>query len=212
MNTHISETLQALRAEVEAIATLQSAMNRIAQAVEPESLSVWDGPRPDEVDDIADDDGSFSREAVNELRTRAGKALSARYKEVERVVLGRAALESLLRSTLSTGTGGVVTQEGPPPADVLNALARSGAIRLDWAQAAAAQVREVLEGREETTSPASPRAKPAVKKPAAKKAPAKKTAKKPAAKKKVAAKPKKKAAAKKAKTAPAKKRKPSGKK
>jgi len=87
-----SQTLQALRSEIEAVTTLQLALNRIALSVEADSLSVWDGPRPEDVDDVAADDGSFSREAVSELRTKAGTALAERYKEVERVVL--AALRS----------------------------------------------------------------------------------------------------------------------
>lgn len=194
-----SQTLQALRSEIEAVTTLQLALNRIALSVEADSLSVWDGPRPEDVDDVAADDGSFSREAVSELRTKAGTALAERYKEVERVVLGRAALESLVRSTLQVGTGGVIAAEGPPPADVLSALARSGALRLDWAQEAAAQVRAVLEAQ--------------VRKPAAGKKPKKKAAekkkkpvaakKKPVAAKKAAA-PKKVAAKK--KPAPSKKK------
>ncbi len=195
-----SQTLQTLRGEIEAVTTLQLALNRIALSVEPESLTVWDGPRPEDVDDVAADDGSFSREAVVELRAKAGAALAARYKEVERVVNGRAALESLVRSTLSTGTGGVVSTDSPPKADVLSALARSGALRLDWAQEAAVQVREVLDA-----------SAPAVK--AAPKSKSKaKAAKKAAPKKKVAAKVKAKArkpAAKaKATKAPAKKKKP----
>ena len=212
-----SQTLQALRAEIEAITTLQLALDRIALTVDDNSLTVWDGPRPEDMDDIAGDDGSFTRESVMELRTKAGDALARRYIEVERVILGRAALESLVRSALATGTGGVITPEGPPPNQVLGALARSGALRLDWAQAAASQVREVLEAKEEPvsprpTAPATPLAKegkpksaakkkPAAKKvaarkakPAAKKVAAKKT--KPAAKAKRAA-PKKKLAAKK---------------
>lgn len=199
-----SQTLQALRSEIEAVTTLQLALNRIALSVEPDSLSVWDGPRPEDVDDVAADDGSFSREAVSELRTKAGTALAERYKEVERVVLGRAALESLVRSTLQVGTGGVIAAEGPPPADVLSALARSGALRLDWAQEAAAQVRAVLEAQ--VQKPAAGK-KPKKKAPAqakkaaaAKKAPAKKVA--PPKKKKLAA---KKVAAKK-KPAPSKKK------
>lgn len=176
-----SQTLQALRAEIEAITTLQLALNRIALTVDDNSLSVWDGPRPEDLDDIADDDGSFSREAVMEVRSKAGDALAKRYTEVERLILGRAALESLVRSALATGTGGVITPEGPPPHQVLGALARSGALRLDWAQAAAAQVREVLEAKEEPvaprpTVPATPLAKEGKPKPAAK-------AKKPAARK-----------------------------
>lgn len=166
MQTQMNQTLQALRGEIEAVATLQLALNRIALTVDDNSLSVWDGPRPEDVDDVAGDDGSFSREAVVELRAKAGEALARRYKEVEHVILGRAALESLVRSTLTTGTGGVITTEGgPPPNEVLSALARSGALRLDWAQAAAAQVREVLEAKAESkapprpTVPATPKAK-----------------------------------------------------
>ncbi|MDP3151841.1 MAG: hypothetical protein Q8N23_04190 [Archangium sp.] len=159
-----SQTLQALRAEIEAITTLQLALNRIALTVDDNSLSVWDGPRPEDVDDIAADDGSFTRESVMEVRARAGEALARRYAEVERVIMGRAALESLVRSTLSIGTGGVITAEGPPPSQVLGALARSGALRLDWAQEASAQVRDVLESKEgpavtRPTAPATPKAK-----------------------------------------------------
>jgi hypothetical protein len=188
-----SQTLQALRAEIEAITTLQLALNRIALTVDDNSLTVWDGPRPEDMDEVAGDDGSFTRESVMELRTRAGEALSRRYTEVERVILGRAALESLVKSTLATGTGGVITPEGPPPSQVLAALARSGALRLDWAQAAAAHVRVVLDAKEEqlprqtvsSTEPAKPQKKPKT---------ATKTAakgKKTPAKKKVAAKKKK---------------------
>jgi outer membrane biosynthesis protein TonB len=190
-----SQTLQALRAEIEAVTTLQLAFNRIAQTVDPEALSTWDGPRPEDVDDAAGDDGSFSREVVTELRAKAGAALGERYREVERVVAGRAALESLLRSTLATGTGGAAVHEGPPPADMLSALARSGALRVDWAAAAAVQVRDVLDvnggvPEPRPTVPDAPKAK--------KVAPAPKPKKKAAAKKKTvkkAAVPKKKAAA-----------------
>lgn len=202
-----SQTLQALRGEIEAVTTLQLALNRIALTVDDNSLTAWDGPRPEDVDDVAADDGSFSRESVSELRAKAGEALSQRYGEVERLILGRAALESLVRSTIAIGTGGVVSVDGPPPGQVLSALVRSGALRLDWAQEAAAQVREVLEAK--AAVPAAPRksvpakpakegkAKRAVKKKVAAKAAPKK--KKPAAKKRpVAAKkpaPKKKPAA-----------------
>lgn len=214
-----SQTIQALRAEIEAVTTLQVAFNRIAHSVDPDALSAWDGPRPEDVDDAMGDDGSFSREVVTELRAKAGAALGDRYKEVERVVLGRAALESLLRTTLATGTGGVVAHEGPPPADVLNALARSGALRVDWASAAATQVKEVLDVSggvplPRPTLPDAPKAKKvaptaAPKKKAAapkKKAAAKSAKKKPAVKAKAAKKPAKKAAPKKAR-APAKKKK-----
>ncbi len=216
-----SETLQALRAEIEAVATLQLALNRIALSVDENALSIWEGPRPEDVDDVAADDGSFSRQSVMELRGKAADALAMRYREVEAVVLGRAALEALLRDTLHTGSGGVIAADGPPPDHVLRALARSGALRLDWAQAAAGHVREVLEARAEAA--AAPRAtppeptrsrkptradagakRPAGKKVAAKKAPAKKAPAKKAPAKTVAA---KKVAAKKvaAKKAPAKK-------
>jgi hypothetical protein len=205
-----SQTLQALRAEIEAVTTLQLALNRIALSVEPDSVSVWDGPRPEDVDDVAADDGSFSREAVSELRSKAGAALAERYKEVERVVMGRAALESLVRSTLATGTGGVIATDGPPAPDVLSALARSGALRLDWAQEAAAQVRSVLDAKAEGSVVAAAKK---TKKPvaAAKKKPvaaAKKKKTVSAAKKKVvvAAKKKPVAAAKKKKPAPPKKK------
>ncbi len=204
----MNQTLQALRGEIEAVTTLQLALNRIALTVDDNSLTVWDGPRPEDVEDVADDDGSFSREAVVELRAKAGEALARRYKEVEHLILGRAALESLVRSTLATGTGGVITTEGgPPPNEVLSALARSGALRLDWAQEAAAQVREVLEAKAQSkapprpTGPATPNAKqgkPKAKVAAKKKKPAAKKAVKakarPAAKKKPVAKKKKKAA------------------
>lgn len=193
-----SQTLQALRAEIEAVTTLQLALNRIALTVDDNSLTVWDGPRPEDVDDVAADDGTFSREAVTELRRKAGEALARRYTEVERVVLGRAALESLVRSTLATGTGGVIAAEGPPVNEVLSALARSGALRLDWAQEAAAQVRGVLDAKAE--APVAAKKKPAAKKPA------KKASKKPAAKKKPAKKVAK-PAKKKAKPAAKKKKK-----
>ncbi len=214
-----SQTIAALRSEVAAVTTLQTAFNRIAHAVDLNSLSLWEGPRPDEVDDVAQDDGSFSREVITELRARAGQALGARYREVERVIAGRAALESLLRAALHTGTGGVAAQEGPHPADFLNALSRSGALRLDWAQTALTQVKEVLDSQQAArdAAPPKPVLAPAPVKKAApkKKTPAKKTKKpakkpvksKPAAKK-TPAKTKKKAVSKKpaAKKKPAKRR------
>jgi hypothetical protein len=192
MQTQMNQTVQALRSEIEAVTTLQLALNRIALTVDENALSVWGGPRPEDVDDVAGDDGSFSREAVLELRNRAGDALSQRYTEVERVILGRAALESLARAVLHTGTGGVITNGGgAPPAQVLSALARSGAIRLDWAQEAVAQVREVLDAKAGPAKPA-PKAKAPVKKPAKKPA-----GKVKAAVKKVVAKAKAKVAARK---------------
>jgi hypothetical protein len=206
-----SQTIAALRAEISAVTTLQTAFNRIALSVDENALAVWDGPRPEDADEVAADDGSFSREQVAELRGKAGLALANRYKEVERVSAGRAALESLLRATLNTGSGGVVMHEGPPPSDVLNALVKSGALRLDWAQDALNGVRVVMESRLEAgpTAPVAPPKKTVAKKPAPKKvkaAPKKAAAKKAPAKKKVVAKAKaapKKVAAK--KSAPKKK-------
>ena len=54
-----SQTLQALRGEIEAVATLQLALNRIALSVDDDALNAWSGPRPEDVDDFAADDGSF---------------------------------------------------------------------------------------------------------------------------------------------------------
>ncbi len=156
-----SQTLQALRAEIEAVTTLQHAMNRIAQSIDPDAVSLWEGPRAEDVDEVADD-GSFLRETVTELRAKAGAALAERYREVERTITGRAALEALLRNTLHVGSGGVISQEGPPPGDVLSALTRSGALRVDWASSAAALVRDTLEAALPTprpTVPATPKAK-----------------------------------------------------
>jgi hypothetical protein len=139
-----SQTLQALRSEIEAVTTLQMAFNRIGLSVEPDALALWAGPRPEDVGDVAADDGSFPREVVSQLRAQAGAALAGRYLEVEKLVLGRAALENVLRSTLAMGTGGAATPEGPPAADVLSALVRSGSLRQDWVRAAAAQAARVL--------------------------------------------------------------------
>ena len=197
-----SQTLQTLRAEIEAVTTLQHAMNRIAQSIDPDAVSLWEGPRAEDVDEVADD-GSFLREAVTELRAKAGAALAERYREVERTITGRAALEALLRNTLHVGSGGVISQEGPPPGDVLSALTRSGALRVDWASSAATLVRDTLEAALPTprpTVPATPKAKglpvdakPVKKKKVAKAAP-KTKAKKSAAKKKKPAVTKKKVA------------------
>ena len=66
-----SQTLAALRAEISAVTTLQTAFNRIAQSVDENSLALWEGPRPEDADEVAADDGSFSREQVAELRGKA---------------------------------------------------------------------------------------------------------------------------------------------
>lgn len=190
-----SQTLQALRAEIEAATTLQMALNRVALTVGPDSVSLWDGPRPEDVEELIADDDSISREAVLDLRGRTGLALSQRLKEVELAVAGRAAMEKLVRETLAIGTGGVVSQEGPPAGDVLGALARSGALRLDWAQQAVNHVREVMEPPvPRPTVAATPKSKgvaPVGKRPAKKVKVKAEVKKKPAPKKKkVAAKEK----------------------
>lgn len=158
-------TLQTLRGEIEAATTLQLALNRIALTVDAEALSTWDGPRPEDVDDIVDDDGAFDREAIGELRAKAGAALSRRYKEVSTVVIGKPTLQKLLSSMLSTGTGGVIQNEHPSASEALSALARSGALNLDFAQDAVLEVKEMLEAtppkalKPRPTAPATPKAK-----------------------------------------------------
>lgn len=139
--------LQALRSEIEAIITFQSALNRLALVADESALTEWGGPRPDEVDALARDDGTFERTEIIELRKRAGEALATRFREVERVTKDRAELRALLGRALSLGTGGVANLDGPEAGGILAALTRTGAIRLDWAEAAAAMVRDELEKR-----------------------------------------------------------------
>lgn len=202
--------LQAIRSEIEAIVALQAALNRLALWVDENALTEWGGPRPDEIDGLVRDDGSIYRNELIDLRKRAGDALATRFREVAAVTRTRPELHALLGRVLSTGTGGVASLKGPEAGGVLAALTRTGAIRLDWAEAAAAQVRDELEklGTASKPRPSAPRAPakkkkaPAAKKgapkkkPAAKKAPVKKKAtdkkaqaRKPAAKRTSAKKP-----------------------
>jgi hypothetical protein len=214
--------LQAIRGEIEAIVTFQAALNRLALHVEENALSEWNGPRPEDVDGMAEDDGTFSRSELADVRKKAGEALAVRFQEVAAVVARHPELQSLFGRALAAGTGGVANLVGPDPGSVLAALSRTGSIRLDWAQAAANLVREELVspapamGAEPVAAvPASvPAKKPAAPKPAAKKAAAKKTAaKKPAPKKAAAKKPApKKEAAKKPAPKKAAARKPAAKK
>jgi hypothetical protein len=206
--------LQAVRSEIEAIVTFQSALNRLALTIDENALTEWTGPRPDEVDTMASDDGTFSYEELTDVRKRAGEALATRFREVARATASRPQVSSILAQALHAATGGVATlNQGPEAGGVLEALTRTGSLNLEWAQNAAIIVRDQLEHLHE------PKSAPAKKKPVAaakkkvatkaKKAPAKKALpKKPAAKK--AAPAKKKPAAKKLtakKSAPAKKKK-----
>jgi hypothetical protein len=171
--------LQAIRSEIEAIVTFQSALNRLALFADENSITEWGGPRPEEIDDLARDDGSFFRDEIIELRRRASSALAVRFREVAQVTKDRPALRALLGRLLSTGTGGVVTLTGPEAGNTLAALARTGAIRLDWAEAGAALVREELDtfgpkiGELAPAAPEPPRAPK--KRPSVKKKPSPKT-------------------------------------
>lgn len=186
--------LQAVRSEIEAIVTFQAALNRLALHVDENALTEWTGPRPDDVDALAGDDGTFSRDELNEVRKQAAAALSTRFREVLQSVASQPALMELLRKAVLTGTGGVVHLDGPHAEAVLKALTTTGAIRQDWAQEAANSVREALASlATPVKAPAQPRRKPAAK---PKKTPGTKK-KKPAAR-----------AAPKAKKAPKKKGKP----
>ncbi len=156
--------LQAIRSEIEAIVTLQSALNRLALTVDENALTEWGGPRPEEIDSLASDDGTFYRDELIEVRKRAGDALAARFREVAQVTRDRPELSVILGRALATGTGGVASLAGPEAGGVLAALTRTGAIRLDWAESAAALVREELE---KLRAPAKP--KTAAKAPTAKK-------------------------------------------
>jgi hypothetical protein len=205
-----SQTIQLLRGEVEAVSTLHTALARLAQYADARAPSAWSGPLLDEIEDAADEDGSYTRAAVDDLRRRSANALANQYRvaaaTIESLKNGRQAeLKSLLGSTLATGTGSATILQDPNPAGVLSTLVRSGELRLDFAQRAV----QVVKSATEAPAPAAKPAKKTVKKVAAKAKPAKKVAKKakPAAKKpaKVQA---KKAPAKK----PAAKAKPAGKK
>ena len=206
-----SQTIQLLRGEVEAVSTLHTALARLAQYADARAPSAWSGPLLDEIEDAADEDGSYTRAAVDDLRRRSANALANQYRvaaaTIESLANGRQAeLKSLLGSTLATGTGSPTILQDPNPAGVLSSLVRSGELRLDYAQRAV----QVVKSATEAPAPAAKPAKKPGKKVAAKaKKPAKKVAKKPAVKAKPAAKKKPvKTQAKK----PAAKAKPAGKK
>lgn len=184
--------LQPVRSEIEAIVTFQAALNRLALHADENALTEWTGPRPEDVDALAGDDGTFSRAELNDVRKQAAAALSTRFREVLASLADRPVLYALLKRAVLAGTGGVVSLDGPEPEAVLAALTRTGAIRQDWAQTAANMVREALLALPRPTPPLVTR--PSSKRPAAakrKKAGAKKAPlpkKKSATKKKAATK------------------------
>lgn len=201
--------LQPVRSEIEAIVTFQAALNRLALHADENALTEWTGPRPEDVDALASDDGTFSREELNEVRKQAAAALSTRFHEVLASLADLPALHTLLKRAVLAGTGGVVSLDGPKPEAVLAALTRTGAIRQDWAQTAANMVREALLAMPHSTPPSA--ARPPARKPALKKkaGPGKPVAtKKKAATKKKSALPKKAAAKEAAAKKPTKKKAP----
>lgn len=204
-----TQTLQRLRAEVEAASTLHLALGRIAVKANPAAPTGWTGPLLEELEDLTDDDGGFSHAGIAEIRRRSGSALIAQYHAVKAAVDGapsvaRPALQRLLDATLVTGTGNAAIASSNVVM-TLSGLVKSGELRLDYTMRSAMLARDGLQGE----APVAAKKKPA-KKPAPKKAAKKATAKKAAPKKKAAA---KKPAAKKAKPAPKKpapKKKPAG--
>ena len=160
--------LQPIRSEIEAIVTFQAALNRLALSADENALTEWSGPKPEEIDGLARDDGTFFRSELIDVRKRAGDALATRFREALLVTKARPALKAILGKALLAATGGVASLEGPEAGAVLAALTRTSAIRLDWAEAAAAMVREELEKlAQEKTTPSKPKAPRAKKKKAA---------------------------------------------
>lgn len=165
-----TQTIQHLRGEVEAVTTFHTALARLAQLADERAPTVWSGPLLDEIEDAADEDGSYSRAAIDEVRKKAATALANQYRvaaaTIDSLANGRQAeLKTLLDSTLAAGTGNTTILSDPNPAGVLSSLVRSGELRLDLAQRAV----QVVKG-------ATPEPAPAAKKPAKKPAKAKKAA------------------------------------
>ncbi len=207
-----TQTLQRLRAEVEAASTLHLALGRIAVKANPAAPTGWTGPLLEELEDLTDDDGGFSHAGIAEIRRRSGSALIAQYHAVKAAVdsapsVARPALQRLLEATLVTGTGNAAIASSNIVM-TLSGLVKSGELRLDYTMRSAMLARDGLPNE----TPVVAKKKPAVKKVATKPASKKTAAKKPAPKKKAAA---KKAAPKKAKKPaakkPAPKKKPAGK-
>lgn len=171
-----TQTIQHLRGEVEAVSTLHTALARVAQLADERAPTAWSGPLLDEIEDAADEDGSYSRAAIDEVRKRSAAALANQYRVAAATIDGlrngqKAQLKSLLGSTLTIGTGNATIEQNPNPAGVLTSLVRSGELRLDLAQRAVQAVKAAAE------APA-----PAAKKPAKVKPTKAKPTKKPAAK------------------------------
>lgn len=211
-----TQTLQRLRAEVEAASTLHLALGRIATKADPNAPTAWTGPLLEELEDLTDDDGGFAHAGLAEIRRRSGSALIAQYHAVKKAVESapakhRPALQSLLDATLVTGTGNAAIVTANGVVGTLSNLVKSGELRLDYTMRSAMLARDGFSGVEAAApaAKAKPTKRPAAKKAAPKKKPAAKKAtpkKKKAAAKKAA--PKKKAPAKKAapKKKPARKR------
>ncbi len=213
-----TQTLQRLRAEVEATSTLHLALGRIAVKANPAAPTGWTGPLLEELEDLTEDDGGFSHAGIAEIRRRSGSALIAQYHAVKAAVDGapsaaRLPLQRLLDATLVTGTGNAAIATSNGVVTTLSGLVKSGELRLDYTMRSAMLARD---GLPNDVKPVAPKPAP-VKKAAAKKPVAKKkaAAQKPVAKKKAAAKPAPKKATSKKKAAtkkkPVAKKKPTGK-
>jgi hypothetical protein len=211
-----TQTLQRLRAEVEATSTLHLALGRIAVKANPAAPTGWTGPLLEELEDLTEDDGGFSHAGIAEIRRRSGSALIAQYHAVKAAVDGapsaaRLPLQRLLDATLVTGTGNAAIATSNGVVTTLSGLVKSGELRLDYTMRSAMLARDGLPNDVKPVAPKPAPVKKPGKKAAAKKPVAKKkaAAKKPVAKKKAAAKPAPKKAASKKK--PVAKKKPTGK-
>lgn len=145
-----TETIQHLRGEVEAVTTFHTALARLAQLADERAPTVWSGPLLDEIEDAADEDGSYSRAAIDEMRKKAATALANQYRvaaaTIDSLANGRQTqLKTLLGSTLAVGTGNTTILSNPNPAGVLSSLVRSGELRLDLAQRAVQIVKTAAE-------------------------------------------------------------------
>ncbi|MEW6431171.1 MAG: hypothetical protein AB1730_06645 [Myxococcota bacterium] len=155
-----TQTIQHLRGELEAVSTFHTALARLAQLADERAPTAWSGPLLDEIEDAADEDGSYSRAAIDEVRKKAATALANQYRvtaaTIDNLANGRQLeLKTLLGSTLTAGTGDATILTNPNPAGVLSSLVRSGELRLDLAQRAVQVVKS-----------AAPEPAPAAKKPA----------------------------------------------
>lgn len=164
-----TQTIQHLRGEVEAVSTFHTALARLAQLADQRAPTVWSGPLLDEIEDAADEDGSYSRAAIDEVRKKAATALANQYRVAAATIDGlangrQAELKTLLGSTLAVGTGNATILTDPNPAGVLTSLVRSGELRLDLAQRAV----QVVKTAAEVPAPVAkkPAKKVAAKKPA----------------------------------------------